>query len=88
MGGGTFFLLNIRHTYPTMVKLDTVIPYLRKRKKMHKSRDTFFSSADMSIFFFFFWSWFKFNNLGSALGKNLKFCTSLSKGLKLKVRKF
>ena len=53
-GGGTFFFLNIRHTYPTMVKLDTVIPYLRKRKKMHKSRDTFFSSADMSIFFFFF----------------------------------
>ena len=30
----------------------------------------------------------KFNNLGLALGTNLKFYTSLSKGLKLKVRKF
>ena len=34
------------------------------------------------------WSWFKFNNLELALGTNLKFYTSLSKGLKLKVRKF
>ena len=34
------------------------------------------------------WSWFKFNNLGLALGTNLKFYTSLSKRLKLKVRKF
>ena len=33
-------------------------------------------------------SWFKFNNLGLALGANLKLYTSLSKGLKLKVRKF
>ena len=38
--------------------------------------------------FFEGWSWFKFNNLGLALGANLKFYTSLSKGLKLKVRKF
>ena len=38
--------------------------------------------------FFEWWSWFKFNNLGLALGTNLKFYTSLSKGLKLKVRKF
>ena len=30
----------------------------------------------------------KFNNLGLALGTNLKFYTSLLKGLKLKVRKF
>ena len=34
------------------------------------------------------WSWFKFNNFGLALGTNLKFYTSQSKGLKLKVRKF
>ena len=34
------------------------------------------------------WSWFKINNLGMALGTNLKFCTSVAKGLKLKVRKF
>ena len=34
------------------------------------------------------WSKFKFNSLGLALGTNLKFYTSLEKGLKLKVRKF
>ena len=33
-------------------------------------------------------SWFKFNNLGLALRTNLKFYASLSKGLKLKVKKF
>ena len=38
--------------------------------------------------FFQGWSWFKFNNLRLALGMNLKFYTSLAKGLKLKVRKF
>ena len=32
--------------------------------------------------------WFKFNNLGLALGMTLKFYTSLAKGLKLRVRKF
>ena len=37
--------------------------------------------------FFEGWPWFKFNNLGLALGRTLKFYTSLSKGLKLKVRK-
>ena len=29
------------HTYPTMVKLGTVIPSQRKIQKMYKSRDTF-----------------------------------------------
>ena len=38
--------------------------------------------------FFEGWSWFKFNNLGLALGTNLKFCISVAKVLKLKVRKF
>ena len=38
--------------------------------------------------FFERWSWFKFNNLGLARGTNLKLYTSLSKGLKLKVKKF
>ena len=33
------------------------------------------------------WSWFKFNNLGLALGTNLKFYTSMAKELGLKVRK-
>ena len=36
--GGT--LPKICHTYPTMMKLGTVIPYLRKIKKIYKSRDT------------------------------------------------
>ena len=40
------------------------------------------------IAFFEGWSWFKFSNLGLALGTNLRFYTSLAKGLKLKVRKF
>ena len=38
--------------------------------------------------FFERWSWFKFNNLGVALGTNFKFYTSVTKGLKLKVTKF
>ena len=33
-------------------------------------------------------SWFKFNNLGLALGMALKCYTSVAKGLKLKVRTF
>ena len=33
-------------------------------------------------------SWFKFNNLGLALGVALKYYTSVEKGLKLKVKKF
>ena len=40
------------------------------------------------IAFFEGWSWFKFNNLRLALGTNLKFCTSVAKGLELKFRKF
>ena len=32
-------------------------------------------------------SWFKFTNLGLALGTNLKFYTSVEKGPELKVRK-
>ena len=42
MGGGFFWppLPKIRFTYPTMMKLGTVIPYLRKIQKMYKSRDT------------------------------------------------
>ena len=38
--------------------------------------------------FFEEWSCFKFNNLGLALGKNLKFYISVAKEIKLKVRKF
>ena len=38
--------------------------------------------------FFEGWSWFKFSNLGLALGTTLKFYNSVAKGLKLKARKF
>ena len=42
-----------------------------------------------NLFFFFEGrSWFKFNNLGLALGKNMKFYASVATGLKLKVRNF
>ena len=34
------FLSEICHTYPTLVKLGIVIPYLKKIQKIHKSRDT------------------------------------------------
>ena len=40
------------------------------------------------IAFFEGLSWFKFNNLGVAVGANLKFCASVEKGLKLNVSKF
>ena len=32
------------------------------------------------------WAWFKLNNQGLALGTDLKFYTSVAKGLKLKVK--
>ena len=38
--------------------------------------------------FFEGWSWFKFNNLGLALGTNLKFYTSVAKKSILRVIKF
>ena len=43
---------------------------------------------DQKKWFFEWWSWFKFNNLGLALGTNLKFYINVAKGLKLKVWKF
>ena len=43
---------------------------------------------DRKTAFFEGWSWFKFNNLGLALGTNLKFYISVAKGLKLKVSTF
>ena len=50
-------LPKIRHTYPAMIKLGTVIPYLRKTQKLYKSRDTLlefcwhqhFSTGDQQI---------------------------------------
>ena len=40
-GGATRLPLLITcHTHPTLRKLGTVIPYLKKIQKIHKSRDT------------------------------------------------
>ena len=47
-GGG---LPKISHTYPTMIKLGTVIPYLRKIQKKYKSRDTSFEFCWHQHFF-------------------------------------
>ena len=47
-----------------------------------------FKEFDQKNAFFEAWSWFKFSNLGLALRMTLKFYTSVSKGSKLKVRKF
>ena len=52
------------------------------------SQPQFYKDLTGKIAFFEGWSWFKFHNLGLALGTNLKFYTSEAKGLKLKVRKF
>ena len=38
------------HTYPTMIKLGTVIPYLKEAKKRYELRNTPLSSADISFF--------------------------------------
>ena len=84
-GGKRVTLPEICHTHPTMMKLGTVIPYQKKIQKIYESRDT---PLDFCWYQHLEWSRFKFNNLALALGTNLKFSTSLSKGLKLKVRKF
>ena len=39
-GGKKAPLPKICHTYPTMMKLGTVIPYLKKIKNIYQSRDT------------------------------------------------
>ena len=43
-------LPEICHTYHTMMKLGTVIPYLNKIKKTYKSYDPPLSFADISVF--------------------------------------
>ena len=39
-GSKKYSLPKICHTYPTIMKLDTVVPYLKKIQKKYKSRDT------------------------------------------------
>ena len=36
-------LPKICHTYPTIMKLGTVIPYLKKIQKIYEARDTYIS---------------------------------------------
>ena len=60
------------------------VAFLQKRL----TQPQFYKGLTRKTSFFDRWSWFKFNNLGLALGTNLKFYTSVAKGLKLKVRKF
>ena len=48
----------------------------------------FYKDLTRKTTFFERWSWLNFNNLGLALGTNLKFYNSVAKELKLKVRKF
>ena len=52
------------------------------------SQPQFYKDLTRKTAFFEGWSWFKFNNLGLALGTNLKFYNNAAKELKLKVRKF
>ena len=40
VGAKRLSLPNICHTYPTMMKFGTVIPYLKKIQKIYESRDT------------------------------------------------
>ena len=39
------------HTYPTMMKLGTVVPYLKKIQQIYKYCYAHMSSAGISIFF-------------------------------------
>ena len=48
-GGKKAHLLKICHTYPAIMKLGTVIPYLKKIQKIFESRDVILKSA------FFHW---------------------------------
>ena len=52
------------------------------------SQPQFYKDLTRKTVFFLRWSWFKFNNLELALCANLKFYTTVVKGLKLKVRMF
>ena len=52
------------------------------------SQPQFYKDLTRKTAFIEGWSGFKFNNLGLTLGTNLKFYTSVEKGLNLRVRKF
>ena len=53
-GEGPFWppLSKICHTYPTMMKLGIVVPYLGKTQKLYKSRDTSLDFCSHQHFFY------------------------------------
>ena len=44
-------VIELCHTYPTIMKLGTIIPYLKKTQKYMNHVTHLLSSADISIFF-------------------------------------
>ena len=48
----------------------------------------FDQKMDLTTKIFEVWSWFKFSDMGLALGRATKFYNNVAKGLKLKVKKF
>ena len=59
------------------------LPFLREKL----SQPQFYKDLPRKTTFFERWSWFKFNNLGLALGANLKVYTSVAKRVKTKSQK-
>ena len=49
-GAKRLALPKICHTYPTMMKLGTVIPYPKKIQTIYQTRENTLSSADIRIF--------------------------------------
>ena len=50
-GGGELPFLKICHTFPTMMKLGSVVPYLKKIQKNMNHVTHTLTSADISIFY-------------------------------------
>ena len=48
LGGGCYGGIKIFHTYPTMMKLGTIIPYLNKIQKYKKHGTDHVSTADIN----------------------------------------
>ena len=62
--------------------------FANSSNSLRESYTQFYKNLARKATFFEGWPWFKFNNLGLALGMTLKFYTSVTKELKLKVTKF
>ena len=62
--------------------------FANSSNSLRESYTQFYKNLTRKTTFFEGWPWFKFNNLGLAIGMTLKFYTSVTKELKLKVTKF